>query len=60
MTPDGTPVIGPTQLRQPLPQHRPRHAGLDHGLRLGPLIADLVSGRKPEIDATDLAIGRYA
>ena len=24
----------PRALRQPLPQHRPRHAGLDHGLRL--------------------------
>ena len=24
------------------------------------VIADLVSGRKPEIDATDLAISRYA
>jgi D-amino-acid dehydrogenase len=23
------------------------------------IVADLVSGRSPEIDATDLAIGRY-
>ena len=36
MTPDGTPVIGPTRYREPLPQHRPRHARLDHGLRLRP------------------------
>ena len=35
MTPDGTPVIGPTRYREPLPQHRARHARLDHGLRLG-------------------------
>ena len=28
--------IGPTALSQPLSQHRPRHAGLDHGLRLRP------------------------
>ena len=36
MTPDGTPVVGPTRIPQPAPQHRPRHAGLDHGLRLRP------------------------
>ena len=35
MTPDGTPIVGATPLRQSVPQHRPRHAGLDHGLRLG-------------------------
>jgi D-amino-acid dehydrogenase len=27
----------PDALRQSVPQHRPRHAGLDHGLRLGPI-----------------------
>ena len=35
MTPDGTPVIGRDALSQPLSQHRPRHARLDHGVRLG-------------------------
>ena len=36
MTPDGTPIVGPTKLPQPVHQHRSRHAGLDHGVRLGP------------------------
>ena len=36
MTPDGTPIIGATPLSQPLSQHRPRHARLDHGRRLRP------------------------
>ena len=35
-TPDGVPVIGRPRLRQPVPEHRPRHAGLDHGRRLRP------------------------
>ena len=35
MTPDGPPVIGADALRQSASQHRPRHARLDHGLRLG-------------------------
>ena len=34
MTPDSTPIVGATPYRQPVPQHRPWHAGLDHGLRL--------------------------
>ncbi len=60
MTPDVTPVIGPT-----------RDAGLYLNTGHGTLgwtmssgsarvVADLVSGRKPEIDATDLAVARYA
>jgi D-amino-acid dehydrogenase len=35
MTPDGTPIVGADPAAQPVPEHRPRHAGLDHGLRLG-------------------------
>ena len=37
MTPDGTPIVGAHGDRQPLPEHRPRHAGLDHGCRHRPL-----------------------
>ena len=33
MTPDGTPIIGATPIRQPAAGHRARHAGLDHGGR---------------------------
>ena len=35
MTPDGPPLIGRTELLQPLSQHRPWNARLDHGLRFG-------------------------
>ena len=34
MTPDGPPIIGADPLPQSVRQHRPRHARLDHGLRL--------------------------
>ena len=40
----------PHALPEPLPEHRPRHARLDDGVRLGPAIADIVSGRQPEPD----------
>ena len=33
MTPDGTPIVGADPDRQPLPDHRPRHARLDDGGR---------------------------
>jgi len=59
MTPDGTPIIGPT-----------RHANLwlatGHGTLgwtmaagTGRLLADWMNGRKPEIDVEGLAIDRY-
>ena len=51
MTPDGPPVIGPTKYPEPLAQHRPRHAGLDHGLRLRPRARRPASpAATPEID----------
>ncbi len=60
MTPDGTPVVGPTRLRN-------LHLNTGHGTLgwtmacgSGRLLADLVTGRKPEIEAADLAIDRYA
>ena len=36
MTPDGPPIIGGTRYANLYPQHRSRHAGLDHGVRIGP------------------------
>jgi D-amino-acid dehydrogenase len=60
MTPDGTPVVGPTRLRN-------LHLNTGHGTLgwtmacgSGRLLADLVTGRKPEIDHQDLALSRYA
>ncbi|MBL6457847.1 D-amino acid dehydrogenase [Belnapia sp. T6] len=60
MTPDGTPVVGPTRYRN-------LHLNTGHGTLgwtmacgSGRLLADLVTGRTPEIAADDLALTRYA
>jgi len=60
MTPDGTPVVGPTRYRN-------LHLNTGHGTLgwtmacgSGRLLADLVTGRTPEIDSADLALTRYA
>jgi D-amino-acid dehydrogenase len=59
MTPDGPPVIGPTQYGN-------LHLNTGHGTLgwtmacgSGRVLADLLSGRKPDIDTTDLALSRY-
>ena len=60
MTPDGTPVVGPTRYRN-------LHLNTGHGTLgwtmacgSGRLLADLITGRAPEIAADDLALSRYA
>jgi D-amino-acid dehydrogenase len=60
MTPDGTPVVGPTRYRN-------LHLNTGHGTLgwtmacgSGRLLADLVTGRPPDIDSGDLALARYA
>ncbi|TCZ66741.1 D-amino acid dehydrogenase [Roseicella aquatilis] len=60
MTPDGTPVVGPTRYRN-------LHLNTGHGTLgwtmacgSGRLLADLLTGRAPEIAADDLALSRYA
>lgn len=59
MTPDGTPVVGPTAYRN-------LHLATGHGTLgwtmsagTGQLLADLLGGRKPAIDAGVLALSRY-
>ena len=59
MTPDGPPVIGATRYRN-------LHLNTGHGTLgwtmacgSGRVLADLLSGRKPEIDVSELAIDRY-
>jgi D-amino-acid dehydrogenase len=59
MTPDGPPVIGPTHYGN-------LHLNTGHGTLgwtmacgSGRVLADLLSGRKPDIDTTELAISRY-
>jgi len=59
MTPDGPPVIGPTRYEN-------LHLNTGHGTLgwtmacgSGRVLADLLSGKKPEIDTSELSIGRY-
>ena len=59
MTPDGTPVVGPTAYRN-------LHLATGHGTLgwtmsagTGRLLADQLAGRKPAIDAEVLALSRY-
>ena len=59
MTPDGTPVIGPTKVAGLFLNTGHGTLGWTMSSGSARLIADLVSGRKPEIDATDLAVARY-
>ncbi|APG88450.1 D-amino acid dehydrogenase small subunit DadA (plasmid) [Sinorhizobium americanum CCGM7] len=59
MTPDGTPVIGPTKIAGLFLNTGHGTLGWTMSCGSARLISDLVGGRKPEIDAKDLAIGRY-
>jgi len=59
MTPDGPPVIGPTRYAN-------LHLNTGHGTLgwtmacgSGRVLADMLSGRKPDIDVSELALTRY-
>jgi len=60
MTPDGTPVIGPTKVAGLFLNTGHGTLGWTMSSGSARVVADLVSGRKPDIDAKDLAIARYA
>jgi D-amino-acid dehydrogenase len=60
MTPDGTPVIGPTKLKNLFLNTGHGTLGWTMACGSGRLLADLVSGYRPNIDHEDLAISRYA
>lgn len=60
MTPDGTPVIGPTKIKGLYLNTGHGTLGWTMSSGSARVISDLVSGRKPDIDATDLAVSRYA
>ena len=60
MTPDGTPVIGATKVAGLFLNTGHGTLGWTMSSGSARVIADLVSGRKPEIDARDLAIARYS
>lgn len=59
MTPDGTPVIGPTKIIGLFLNTGHGTLGWTMSTGSARLIGDLVSGRSPEIDAKDLAVSRY-
>ena len=60
MTPDGTPVIGATKVAGLYLNTGHGTLGWTMSSGSARVVADLVSGKKPEIDATDLAVARYA
>jgi len=59
MTPDGTPIVGPTPVQNLLLATGHGTLGWTMACGTGRVIADMVSGRQPEIDATPLAMARY-
>lgn len=60
MTPDGTPIIGPTKLSNLFLNTGHGTLGWTMACGSAQVLADLIDGRKPEIDAHDLALQRYA
>ena len=59
MTPDGTPIIGATPVQNLLLATGHGTLGWTMAAGTGRVIADLVSGKKPDIDASGLAMARY-
>ncbi|ALN71082.1 D-amino acid dehydrogenase [Aureimonas sp. AU20] len=59
MTPDGTPVIGPTRIGGLFLNTGHGTLGWTMSCGSGKLLADLVGGMVPDIDARDLAVARY-
>jgi D-amino-acid dehydrogenase len=59
MTPDGTPLLGPTPI--PNLQLATGHGTLGWTMAAGTgrVLADLIGGRRPEIDLAGLALARY-
>ena len=60
MTPDGTPIVGPTKLANLFTNTGHGTLGWTMACGSARVLADLVDGRTPEIDAGDLALARYA
>ena len=60
MTPDGPPVIGPTKVDNLWLNTGHGTLGWTMSCGSGALLADLMSGRRPNIEHEDLALSRYA
>ena len=59
MTPDGTPIIGPTPVQDLLLATGHGTLGWTMAAGTGRVIADMVSGRQPDIDVAELGMARY-
>lgn len=59
MTPDGTPVIGVTRYDNLFLNTGHGTLGWTMACGSGRVLADLISGKKPEIETADLALSRY-
>jgi D-amino-acid dehydrogenase len=59
MTPDGTPIVGPTSVQNLLLATGHGTLGWTMACGTGRVIADLVSGKQPEIDVSGLSMARY-
>ena len=59
MTPDGTPIVGTTPITNLLLATGHGTLGWTMAAGTGRVIADLVSGKAPEIDVTGLNVARY-
>lgn len=60
MTPDGTPVIGPTPYSNLWLNTGHGTLGWTMSCGSARVLADMISGRKPDIETADLAMARYA
>lgn len=60
MTPDGTPIVGATRMRNLFINTGHGTLGWTMSCGSGRLLSDLVSGKTPEIPASDLSVSRYA
>ncbi|MBI0432624.1 D-amino acid dehydrogenase [Roseomonas sp. KE0001] len=60
MTPDGTPIIGPTRFPSLFLNTGHGTLGWTMSCGSGRLAADLVSGQRPNIEHADLSMARYA
>src|SRR5690606_16266358 len=59
MTPDGTPIIGATSLPNLYLNCGHGTLGWTMAAGSGKLLADLITGRRPDIEHEDLAYARY-
>jgi D-amino-acid dehydrogenase len=60
MTPDGTPIVGATHIRNLFLNTGHGTLGWTMSCGSAQLLADLISGKRPAIASDDLAVGRYS